>query len=288
MTKQPGLLRLLNDASSPYRDPLPRLNWEGLDLDRWWLPPHALSLSGVDEFESLSPAVRRRLSHCEYMFLLEAGIWLKSLFMRQMSETLDGASTAVRSRFLHEIREKAGHSLMFLELMDRSGVRIPDAHKHRPRFSTLLSRRLRGGSALFWALAVIGEELPDKLNRTVRQMSDSVPACAVVFHLATLHVMDETRHIALARANFEEASQALSSWQRLLQSPLLSTLFRALTRYLFFPPPAVYEVAGLDQPRIWLERARLNPVRRRLAEHSVKPTLEFLRDQGWCVRGLNG
>ena len=288
MTKQPGLLRLLNDASTPYRDPLARLNWDGLDLDRWWLPPHALSLSGVEEFECLSPSLRRRLSHCEYLHLLEAGLWLKSLFMRQIAGALDGSAAALQSRYLHEIREKAGHSLMFLELVERSGIHISDSHQHRPRFSTYFSRRVTINSALFWALAVIGEELPDKLNRAVRQMSDSVPVCAVVYHLATLQVMDETRHIALARANCGEVSQHLSSWQRLFQSPPLAWFLRTVTRYLFFPPPVVYQAAGLDRPREWLSLARANPVRRRLAAHAVKPTLDFLRDHGWCVRGLNG
>lgn len=284
MTKQPGLLRLLNDASSPYRDPLARLNWDGLDLDRWWLPPHALSLSGVEEFEGLSSTLRRRLSQCEYLHLQAAGLWLKSLFMRQICGALDESTAALQGRYLHEIREKAGHSLMFLELSERSGLRIADPHRHRPRLSAAFSRRLNIDSALFWTLAVIGEELPDKLNRAVRQMSDSVPVCAVVYHIATLQVMDETRHIALARANCEEASQRLSSLRRLFQSPVLYWFLHTLSRYLFFPPPAVYEAAGFERPRAWQELAKANPVRRRLVEHAVKPTLDFLREQGWSVR----
>jgi hypothetical protein len=282
---QPGLLRLLNDASSPYRDPLTRLNWDGLDLERWWLPPHALSLSGVEEFEGLSSSLQRRLSQCEYLHLQEAGLWLKSLFMRQMCGALDGAAPALQSRYLHEIREKAGHSLMFLELSERSGLRIAESHRHRPRFPAACSWRVGIDSALFWALAVVGEELPDKLNRAVRQMSDSVPICAVVYHLATLQVMDETRHIALARANCEEVSQRISSWRRLLQASVLSYFVRAVARYLFFPPPVVYQAAGFERPRAWHRLARTNPVRQRLAEHALKPTLEFLRDQGWPVRG---
>lgn len=286
MTKQPGLLRLLNDASSPYRDPLARLNWDGLDLDRWWLPPHALSLSGVEEFESLSSNLRRRLSQYEYLYLLETGLWLKALFMRQICGALDGPTAALKSRYLHEIREKAGHSLMFLELSERSGLRIPDSHRHRPRLAGVLSRQANIRSALFWALAVVGEELPDKLNRAVRQMSDSVPVCAVVYHLATLQVMDETRHIALARSNCEEMTQRLTSWQLLFQSLLLSSSVRALSRYLFFPPPAVYEAAGFDRPRAWQQLARQNPIRKQLVAHAVKPTLDFLRNQGWSVRGV--
>jgi hypothetical protein len=220
--------------------------------------------------------------------LLDAGLWLKSLFMRQICGSLEGSAAAVQGRYLHEIREKAGHSLMFLELSERSGLRIADSHRYRPRFSAAFSRRVSVDSALFWAFAVVGGELPDKLNRAVRQMSESVPVCTVVYHLATLQVMDETRHIALARANCEEVSRRLSSWQRLLQSPLLAWFLHALMRYLFFPPPAVYEAAGFERPPAWQALARANPVRKRLVGYAVKPTLDFLRDQGWCIRGLHG
>ncbi len=288
MTNQPGLLHLLNDASSPYRDPLARLNWDSLDLDVWWLPPHALSLAGVEEFECLPVVTRRRLSHIEFAHLLETGLWLESVFMRHLSRALDGLDTAVRSRYLHEIREKAGHSLMFLELMDRSGIRIPEAYRHRPLLSKVISEHVGIDSALFWGLAMICEELTDKLNRAVRHAVDNAPVSAVIYHIATLRIMDEARHIALARATFSDASQRLLGWQRLLKAPVLATLFRAFTRYLYFPPSVVYQTAGFDCPRVWRKRALANPVRQRLVERAVKPTLDFLHDQGWHIRAVHG
>jgi len=288
MTNQPGLLHLLNDASSPYRDPLARLNWDGLDLEAWWLPPRALSVSGVPEFESLPLAARRRLSHFEFVHLLETELWLESVFMRHLSAALEGSEAAVRSRYLHEIREEAGHSLMFLELMDRSGIRIPDAYRHRPLIPRWVSNHVDIDSALFWGLAVIGEELPDKLNRAVRQPFDDAAVSALVYHMATLRIMDESRHIALARASFTAASRRLTGWQRMLQSAVLSVLFRAFARCLFFPPPIVYQVAGLDRPRVWRQRALTNPARLRQLDQAVKPTFDFLRDQGWYVSAPHG
>lgn len=288
MITQPGLLRLLNDASTPYRDPLVRLNWDGLDLEAWWLPPQALSLSGVPEFEVLPLATRRRLSQFEFVHLLEAGLWLEAVFMRHLSEALDGADAPVRSRYLHEIREQAGHSLMFIELMNRSGIRILDAHRHRPPLTRFVAQQVRIDSALFWGLVVIGEELPDKLTRTVRQSGDKAAVCAVVHQMATLHIMDESRHIALARASFADASQRLRRSQRLLLSPALAALYRSFARYLFFPPVGVYQSAGFDRPRVWRERALGNPVRRRHVGQAVKPTLDFLRDQGWRVKAPHG
>jgi hypothetical protein len=288
MTNQTGLLHLLNDASLPYRDPLARLNWEGLDLDTWWIPPTALSLSGVPEFEALPVTARRRLSRFEFVHLIETELWLESVFMRHLSGALEGSEATVRSRYLHEIREEAGHSLMFLELMDRSGIRIPDAHRHRPLVPRWVSSHVNIHSALFWGFAVIGEELPDKLNRAVRQTKGEAAVSAVIYHMATLRIMDQSRHIALARASFTAASQRLAAWQRLLQSAVLSRLLHAFARSLFFPPAIVYQTAGLDRPRTWRQRALANPARRRQAQQAVKPTFDFLRGQGWRVRGLHG
>jgi hypothetical protein len=287
MTNQPGLLHLLNDASSPYRDPLTRLNWDSVDLDLWWLPPHAVSLAGVEEFETLPIAARRRLSHFEFVHLLETGLWLESVFTRHLARAFDGSEPAVRSRYLHEIREKSGHSLMFLELMDRSGIHIPEAAAHRPRLFKVISDHVDMDSALFWAMALICEELADKLNRTIRQPADNAPVSAVVHHVATLRIMDEARHIALARASFSEASQRLNRLQRAAKSLLVSVFLRSYTRHLFFPPAIVYQSAGLDGARAWCKRALANPARRHLVERAVKPTLDFLRDQGWTIRSVH-
>ena len=64
-----------------YEDPLTRIDWNAIDTDCWWLPPDALSLAGVPEFEALPASVRRRVSHVEYAHLLQAGLWLESVFM---------------------------------------------------------------------------------------------------------------------------------------------------------------------------------------------------------------
>src|SRR5574340_1540083 len=163
------LIDKLNDSSMPYRDPLEKLDWNAVDTDSWWLPPHALSLAGTNEFAALAAATRRRLSHYEFVHLLEVGLWLEGLFMQSLGTAqLASDDSRLRRRFLHEIREEAGHSLMFLELIDRSGVRIENAARHRPRLASVLSRLLGAASPLFWSLVVIGEELSDKLNRLVR------------------------------------------------------------------------------------------------------------------------
>ena len=67
-----------------YDDPLARVDWPSVAHDCWWLPPAALALAGVPEFEALPLDVRRRVSRAEYVHLVEAGLWLESMFMARL------------------------------------------------------------------------------------------------------------------------------------------------------------------------------------------------------------
>lgn len=285
MSETASLLESLNCASAPYRDPLEKLNWDSLDLDIWWLPPEALSLAGVARFDGLPDEVRRRLSQYEFVHLLEAGLWLESVFIHRLGRELDRTDQLPRrARYLHEIREEAGHSLMFLELMLRSGVRLPDARRSRPRFASLLARLAPARGALFWAFVVIGEELPDKLNRTVRSGVQDATLSALIYHMTMLHIIDEARHIAHSRAACAEAAQALPRWRRRLCAPLLSAALRGYAAYVYYPPQEVYARAGLPRGIDWRRAARANETRRRFVRHALQPTMAFLDGCGWKVR----
>jgi hypothetical protein len=85
-----ALLRQLSSNSTPYRDPLALIEWGKLNLDDPWLPETALSLYGLPEYETLSDAIKRRLSHYEFVNVMLCGLWLESLFLQR----LPGANTS--------------------------------------------------------------------------------------------------------------------------------------------------------------------------------------------------
>jgi hypothetical protein len=284
MPTQMRLLERLNASSAPYVDPLAELRWESVDTDAWWLPPAALSLAGVAEFEALPLADRRRLSHHEFAYLLEAGLWLESLFIQRLGGALDREVDADRRMYyLHEIREEAGHSLMFLELLGRAGVRIPRAAHPRSAAATAVGRLLPFSGALFWTVTVIGEELGDRLNRMVPRGVEDVTVSAVVYHMARLHARDEARHIAHTRAACAEAVARLAPWRRTALSPIVALAVAQHARRLYYPPRALYLGAGLPAQIDWRALARANPVRRTFVAQAVAPTVEFLRSLGWRV-----
>lgn len=267
-----------------YEDPLARIDWGAVDRDCWWLPPGLLSLAGVPEFERLSLRTRQGLSHLEYVHLLEAGLWLESQFMSRLARLAHRCGDVQRrARFLHEVREEAGHSLMFVELLHRSGYGVQRERGAGMRVLDILGRLLPSESALFWATVVVGEELPDRLNRRLRRGVEDATLSAVVYRIADIHTRDEALHAAYAREQCRRASASCAAWERALLAPFLSMAIDLYARYVYFPSAATYQRAGLSPARSWRARASANPHRRAQVAEMLRPTIEFLRRSGWPV-----
>lgn len=276
-----GLTDQLSRHSTPYLDPLARIPWERLDMDSPWLPPAAVSLYGLPEYDQLPSATRVRLSQYEFLNFIDAGLWLEGLFMERIARAMNRSALprhALRYR-LHELREEAGHSLMFLELMDRCRLPLPRRRSPRWRFARLFGRYAPMESAAFWMAVVIGEELPDRLNRFIRRHADGL--CPVIVAMSTAHVRDEARHIRYAREHFETSLQDLRPWQRALLAPLMRVLLRQFVDFFYYPGPALYELAGLTPGPRWAAAARANPARAAFIRQCLAPTL-----QGFARRGL--
>ena len=267
-----------------YEDPLASIDWQGVDRDCWWLPPELLSLSGVAEFERLALKTRQRLSHLEYVHLLQAGLWLESQFMARLAGLAHRCADAGRSvRFLHELREEAGHSLMFVELLQRSGYGVDGRGGMGRRAVDLFGNLLSSQSALFWAMVVIGEELPDQLNRRLRRGVEDSTMSAVVYRIAAIHTRDEALHCAFAREQCRHSAARCPAWWRALLSPALSIALDLYAQYVYFPSAVIYERAGLPSARRWRTLASANPNRRMQVAQMLRPTISFLNRAGWPV-----
>ncbi len=268
-----------------YDDPLARLDFAALDRDCWWMPPGALALAGVPAFEALPLAQRQRVSHAEYAHLLHAGLWLESMFIARLASLAQRSDDPVdRARLLEEVREEAGHSLMFVELLARGGFPL------RPGRGAVMSAVERAGSivpsgsALFWALVVLGEELPDRLNRLLQRGVEDATLSAIVYRMSRIHTRDEAAHAAYARRCCTEAAASCPRWVRTSLTPTLSLAVALYARYVCYPPASLYAQAGLADARRWRALALANPVRRRQVAALLRPTLDFLHRCGWPVR----
>lgn len=270
----------LSQNSSPYHDPISVLPWETLSLDDYWLPRQAMSLYGLPEFDKLDEIQKIRVSQYEFISFIQAGIWLEGLFMQRLVKAVRHTTrTSERIYHLHELREEAGHSLMFLELIRRSGLAIPKLKRQWPFFADLCGRYLPHRNALFWMAVVIGEEVPDKLNRQIRHQADD-GLNPVIREMSTLHIKDEARHIAYSRNEVTELLRVSRVHYTKWFQPLLNTLFNQFVTRFYFPHPAYYEYAGLENGNAWRAKAMQNPARQQFIEQCVTPTVRFFQEHG--------
>lgn len=274
----------LNRNSTPYQDPLVRVGWDALNLEERWLPDSALSLVGTAEYAELPAARQIRLSQFEYIHFLQAGLWLEGIFMERLSRSLRRPDPDLPRHIyrLHELREEAGHSLMFLELMRRSALPIPVTRMHRPGLLNLLGRRAPFHSVPFWIAVLIGEELPDRMNRHLRKHREEI--CPAVYDMVTLHIIDEARHIAHVRDLLSQRVPRLAPWRRTALRPLLRAALRQFAEIFYFPAAQTYEAAGLTPGTRWARLARRNPARIRFVDETLRPTLRMLTHLGFPIR----
>ncbi len=278
-----ALVERLSAHSSQYRDPVSTVPWDTLDEEIAWLPESLVSLYGLPEYAQLSVAERVRLSQVEFVAFCELGLWLEALFIQRLSaNSLHEMYRDPKSYHyqLHELREEVGHSLMFLELQQRSHLPFMTPLRDRPPLARLFARYAPEGSAAFWATILIGEDVPDRMNRLIFAQKDLPAAVLAITHV---HMREEARHMAFARTTIQMRSRATNALNKKLISPVLREVFRQFLRTCFFPSEQVYAAAGLSHPRAWVRRARHNPQRIALMNQCAAPSRDFLRTQGFTL-----
>ena len=274
-----ALLERLSHNSWAYRDPVTQIDWREFVSEREWLPESALSLCEVPEFAALPDATQRRVAQYEFVNVMQCGLWLESIFLQRLSRRLSLALPAAEYEYLlHELREEAGHSLMFLRAMEAGGLKLPPGAWQAPRLADLVARHAPVNGALFWLAVVIAEDVPDKFNRRLRQYGDALHRG--VWQICTLHLMDEARHITYARSCLDRLLSTRGSLGRTALSIAARLLLRKLAAVFYFPPARFYELAGLKDGAAWRQRALQNPARQRFVRQCLAPTLRLLRSSG--------
>jgi hypothetical protein len=277
------LLEQLSANSIPYRDPLAVLDWRSLELHSYWLPAEAISLNGLPEFDALSEVARMRLSQYELLGIAQTVVAAEAIATEAIARRLRVAEPNAEYAFmLHELREEAGHTLMFLRLASASGLALPKWRSALPRAARPLSRLLPN-EVLYWFMRVVAQDVADKFNRYVRRNAGP-DVSAFIRQMVALHMMGEARHIAYARRRLELAVNARRRAPMPVLRRLCDALFNGFVRAFFWPRAALYEHAGLGEGRAWRRAALRNKERREFVLRLLAPTMRLLSQHGIDVR----
>ncbi len=268
-------LRRLGALGAGYRDPMTAIDWDAADPERPWLPPETLSLAGQGLQRGMSPETLIRFSQIEFARLCAAGIWLEGLLISRVAKDgfLDTAPDEARV-LLQEIREEAGHSLMFLEMIGRAGLAgVPLLGD--TRLLTWVARRLDPAGPEFWAMVYIGESVTDQFAvRALRGAKDEI--CPLARQVLALHHRDEARHMAAARALLTARVDRMSAPRRRVFTSTLRFLLRRFLKATLYPTTASLAALGLNRPQAAARAAAACPERGRLAAACAAPALKVV------------
>jgi hypothetical protein len=276
-----AIIERLGQIGAHYRDPIVALDFSAADMSLPWLPYDLLSVGGLPIAGELSEAQRRRFSQIEFARLCAAGLWLEGLLISRLTRNGFIAARADETRvILQEVREESGHSLMFLEMIDRAGLAGVEL-LGPTRLLTWVAHRLDPAGAEFWAMVYIGESVTNTfVQRALRLAADGAPICRLARDVMALHHRDEACHIAAAHAFLKTRIATMGRARRRAFAVLLGFLLERFLTATLYPTGASLASLGIADPERIARTARACPARRRLAHACAEPSLALIRDAG--------
>lgn len=280
------LLHRLGSLGARYNDPMQAIDWSRADADLPWLPSGMLCVSGLGTTDTASPDFQRKFSQVEFARLCAAGLWLEGLLIGRVAARGFLAAKPDEARIvLQEVREEAGHSLMFLEMIDRAGL-AGVSLLGPTRLLTWVAHRLDPDDAAFWAMVYIGESVTDTFAvKAIKATGEGGEViCPVARQVLSLHHRDEARHIAAARALLDARIADMKTMHRWLFMRFVRFLLSQFLKATLYPTAASLAALGITDP-VGAARAAANcPARRALAAACAKPALELVAQNMAAVR----
>jgi len=219
-------------ADVPWDDPAYRVAPD----DPGWELSREDPLGATDWYASLPSESRARIGLAMVAFQMKMGIAFESILARgllELASTLPNGSPEFRYAY-HEMIEEGHHSLMFQELVNRSGFDPPGMHPiiaWQARRTPALARTF---PELFF-IHVLGGEAPiDHIQRRELRRGDAVHP--LKRRIMQIHVTEEARHVCFAERYLENHVPRLSS-VRLFQLRVATPVVLSQIARLMLSPP---------------------------------------------------
>ena len=271
--------RLLRSTAARAYDPALDIDWDApLVEDAPFMKLERCSLYGTELWERLTGAQRLTLARHEAASVASVGLWFEHILIRMLSKiAYDGDPTSARIQYaLAEIAEECRHSTMFARMITRMGVPAYGVRPHVHRLGRLLPLLARG--EVVWGATLLGEEIPDRLQREMVESEDIQPLMRMVNRI---HILEEARHIGFAREELARAVASSPRWVRPIRRLLLAHIAFIISRSLI--NPEVYRSVGLD-PRKTRRIALANPYHQRTLRWAAEKIVANFEEAGLIGR----
>ena len=267
--------RLLRSTAARSYDPELDIDWSAPPQEgKVFLPEHRSTLYGTTMWQRLSPDQRRELGKHEAASVAAFGIWLECILMRLLAKLAYEGDPATRhvQYALAEMAEECRHSTMFARLIEWLGVPLYRPSRRVHALGRLLTATAHGPA--MWGAILIGEEITDRYQREMATDDSMQP---IVQMVNRIHILEEARHIGIARAELSRSAARLPRAELPLQRAVLGRAAFIVTRNLIHPE--VYRSVGLD-PAEARRAALANPAHHETLRYGGEKLVAFLLGAG--------
>jgi hypothetical protein len=262
----------------PWDDPDMRVD----PADPRWRPMVADPVAKTDWYESLAPEQRSRYCLYRVAAAMKIGWHFENLLQRGLlTWAFRLPNGAPEFRYVHhEIIEESQHTLMFQELVNRSGlpvVGMPWWARVGARF--VVFPAARWAPCTFFFMVLGGEDPIDYVQRRDMAEGDQHPLAARIMRI---HITEEARHISFARSYLRHNVPRLGRVRRAGLSLAVPLLLEGMTRLMLEPPSDLRKHCGL--PRGVSFGAMNGPDGRRLLVEAARKVRELCDELGLMTR----
>lgn len=267
--------RLLDSAAQLSYDPMQEVDWDApLPEGMYGLNPEWSSLYGTPMWDAMTREQRVTLTRHEVCSIMCTGIWFE-MILQQMMLRDQYVNDPQRESFqfaLTEIADECRHSIMFARVCRKMGVPA----YFPPRLTVELGRLFKtlASDEAAYAGMLVAEEVLDVMQRDWMRGEDVQP---LVRTASRIHVVEESRHMAFARAEVRERMAGVGTARRRVSAFTVAAAAYFIVGSMI--NPAVYAAAGLDTERA-VEQARTNEHRRSMMRSSSAHLMAFLGEAG--------
>lgn len=267
--------RLLRTASRHSLDPDVEVDWAAPPVPGLlWMPEHRVTLYGTALWDRLTAEQRVELSKHEVASQCSTGIWFETILMHMLLRhhyAQDQVDAHARHT-LTEIAEECRHSLMFGRFLTTTGC--PDYGPGRRLHRVGRVFKALGSPTVTFAGALFVEEALDAMQREAMRDESVQP---LIRQVSRVHVVEEARHIAFARAEVARRVTSLSAPQLALTRVVTAGVAYSVLRALVHP--RVYAGVGLDPREAYAVR-EANPHWRATKHAWTAKVVAELQQQG--------
>lgn len=248
-----ALLNLSEASVHKHFSPFIDIDWDApeftvLDQDERWILNEADDPMGAHPWYQAQPRERQiAIGLFRQANVAKVGSQFENILIRgMMQHNFSQPNGSAEYRYCtHECIEECNHTLMFQELVNRSGSDAPGMNRIMRTLGAVFPLTAGPFKEMFWLAILAGEEPIDHVQKSfLRGTSQMHP---IMKSVMAIHVAEEARHISFAHQFLRRRVPAMSTPGRFALSIVTPIIMRVLCDQIVRPPRVFWQ--RFDVPR---------------------------------------